>query len=748
MHQLLGYDKAEELLGNPMSDLLPPAAAERRASYGQSALSLYEFKLKRKDGRLVDVEGAVSTSIIGGKKYITTTIRDLTERKQAEQELIVSEIAKRRLAERQMAILDALPSKVCLLDGAGIILDVNIRWREFALRNKHGGSSSGIGSDYLAVCDSAVGESAEGAQAAADGIRAVMAGNSKQFEMDYPCHSPEEPRWFRLMVAPIYDDPSDGVVVMHVNITEGVLAKNALRNMTLELEAAVFAYRQVLGNSLDVICTVDEAGRFVQVSEASFDVWGYEPAELIGRRYLELVHPDDRDRTSLTAATIMSGVATSNFDNRYLRKDGRTVDIMWSANWSEADKSMFCVARDVSQIKQAERALEHSVEQLRQSQKLESVGCLAGGIAHDFNNMLTAIQGYGELTLRRLEGDDPLRRNIEEILKASQRSAALTRQLLAFSRQQILQPVVLDPNVIINDTVRMLRRLIGEDVHLVAVLKPEAGRVKADPGQVSQILMNLAINARDAMPTGGKLTIETANVTLGEDYARQHVSVVAGEYVMLSVSDTGTGMSAEVQRHIFEPFFTTKDVGKGTGLGLATVYGIVKESAGNIWVYSEEGVGTTFKVYFPRVSEKSAAEAAEITHAELPRGSETILLVEDEELVRMLARRILEERGYTVVEAGNGAEALALCAGRERRIDLLMTDVVMPRMGGRELAGRCASLYPRMRILFTSGYTDDAVVRHGVVESGTNFLQKPFTVDALARKIRAVLDAPASLTHP
>jgi PAS domain S-box-containing protein len=541
-------------------------------------------------------------------------------------------------------------------------------------------------------------------------------------------------------VAPIYDDPSEGVVVMHVNITESVLAKNALRNMTLELEAAVSAYRQVLGNSLDVICTIDEAGRFVQVSEASKDVWGFEPDELIGRRYLELVHPDDWDKTTIAATTIMSGIATSDFDNRYVRKDGTTVDIMWSANWSEIDKSMFCVARDVSQIKQAERALEQSAEQLRQAQKLESVGRLAGGIAHDFNNMLTAIQGYSELTLRRLEDDDPLRRNIEEILKAGDRSAALTRQLLAFSRQQILQPVVLDLNVVITDTVKMLQRLIGEDVQLVAVLNPKAGRVKADAGQVSQIIMNLAVNARDAMPTGGKLTIETANTTFDEEYAWQHVGVISGEYVMLAISDTGTGMSAETQQHIFEPFFTTKEVGKGTGLGLATVYGIVKQSGGQIWVHSEMGGGTTFKIYLPRVTEEVAEEETKHPSDGLLRGSETILLVEDEEMVRMLAHRILEECGYTVLEAGNGAQALALCDKHEGHIDMLMTDVVMPHMGGRELAERMAQMYPEMRILFTSGYTDDAVVRHGVIETGMNFIQKPFTPDGLAQKVREVLD--------
>jgi CheY-like chemotaxis protein len=286
----------------------------------------------------------------------------------------------------------------------------------------------------------------------------------------------------------------------------------------------------------------------------------------------------------------------------------------------------------------------------------------------------------------------------------------------------------------------MLERVIGEDIQLITIFNQKAGQVKVDPGQLSQIIMNLAVNARDAMPQGGTLTFETDNVTLDEEYALHHISTIPGEYVMMAVSDTGTGMNDKTIKHLFEPFFTTKEVGKGTGLGLATVYGIVKQSGGYIWVYSEEGVGTTFKVYFPRVVEESVAEEAKNTFEELPRGTETILLVEDEEMVRSLARQILEECGYTVLEANNGVEAMSMCENHDCQVDLLMTDVVMPQMGGRELAERFAEIYPQIRILFTSGYTDDAVVRNGVIEAGTNFIQKPFTLDALARKIREVLD--------
>ncbi len=341
--------------------------------------------------------------------------------------------------------------------------------------------------------------------------------------------------------------------------------------------------------------------------------------------------------------------------------------------------------------------------------------------------------------------NDPLRRNIEEIKKAGTRSALLTHQLLAFSRRQVLQPVVLDLNAVITDTAKILERVIGEDVRLVIALKPGTGRVNVDPGQLSQIIMNLAVNARDAMPGGGTLTIETADVFLEPDEAKQKVGVVPGAYVQLSVCDTGDGMDENTREHIFEPFFTTKEVGRGTGLGLATVYGIVKQSGGNIEVDSQAGAGTVFRIYLPRVAEQS--EAAETTEAlaESLTGTETILLVEDEELVRNLSREILESCGYTVIEAGDGIEALEVCASIDCRIDLLMTDVVMPRMGGRELAEKIKEQLPNLPILFTSGYTnytDEA--EGGALESGGNFIQKPFTFDALASKIRELLTAAES----
>lgn len=379
-------------------------------------------------------------------------------------------------------------------------------------------------------------------------------------------------------------------------------------------------------------------------------------------------------------------------------------------------------------------------EQLRQSQKLEAIGRLAGGIAHDFNNILTAIMGYSALLQAGLGERDPLRLEVEEIKKAVRRASSLIQQLLAFSRRQVLQLKVLDLNAVVMNIQQLLQRLIGEDIELVILPAPALRHVKADPGQIEQVLMNLALNARDAMPKGGKLTIETANVTVDEAFARRHL-ISPGPYAMLSVTDTGLGMDADIQAHIFEPFFTTKEPGKGTGLGLATVYGIVKQSGGNVFVYSEPGRGATCKIYLPRVDEPLTALEAAKPIIEPVSGTETILLVEDEESVRELVSKVLQRNGYTILEARHGEEAVDLCTKFEGDIHLLVTDVVMPRMSGREVAETLQPTRPTMKVLYLSGYTDDEVVRHGVLESMTAFLQKPFTPDALARKVRDVLDA-------
>jgi PAS domain S-box-containing protein len=427
---------------------------------------------------------------------------------------------------------------------------------------------------------------------------------------------------------------------------------------------------------------------------------------------------------------------------RHRKKDGTVIEVEFVSHPVVFDghEAQLVLSVDVTE----RRLLEL---QFRQSQKMEAVGQLAGGVAHDFNNLLTAILGYADLLASRPGMERPALGEIEEIRKAGERAAGLTRQLLAFSRRQVMEPVVLRVNDLVANLEKMLRRLIGEDLDLVTRLDPSIGNVRADPGQLEQVVMNLAVNARDAMPRGGKLTIETSDVDLDEAYAQRHAPVQPGRFVMIAVNDTGEGMDAATQARIFEPFFTTKEKEKGTGLGLSTVYGIVKQSGGYIWVYSELGKGTTFKVYLPRVEDAASARQPRPV-LESRVGTETLLLVEDDLAVRKLSRKILERVGYKVLEAESGRKALELARHATGGIPLVVTDLVMPDMSGTELAAELTALYPEIRVLFMSGYTDDAVVRHGLLAAGRAFLQKPFTPDSFTRKVREILDAPGEEPTP
>jgi len=395
------------------------------------------------------------------------------------------------------------------------------------------------------------------------------------------------------------------------------------------------------------------------------------------------------------------------------------------------------------ELQRAYDKLAYTQDQLIQAQKMEAVGRLAGGIAHDFNNLLTVIMGRADLVLSRFRGRDQLRRHVDLILSAADTAASLTRQLLAFSRRQVLLPVVIDLNLVVVNVSTMLRWLIGEDIDVIIRLSPGLGHIKADPGQLEQVLMNLAVNARDAMPHGGRLTIETANVALDEAYALTHLGVQAGHYVRLTVQDSGCGMDAETQAHIFEPFFTTKGPGKGTGLGLSTVYGIVTQSGGHIGVTSTHGQGTTLTIDLPRIQDPLTALTTNLPQTSTPQGTETVLLVEDEGAVRSVAREVLQMVGYTVLEAETGEEALQQAEQHSGAIHLLVTDVVMPGMSGRELAARLLVDYPTLEVLYLSGYTDEAIAHHGVLQAGIELLHKPFTPDALARRVREVLDKQA-----
>jgi len=498
----------------------------------------------------------------------------------------------------------------------------------------------------------------------------------------------------------------------------------------------------LLDSTAEAIYGIDINGNCMLANPTCARLLGYaDPDQLRGRNMHALIHhhyPDGRpypEEECPIVRAIQTRQPTRIKGEVFWRADGTKFDAEYFASPMWRGKEI--VGAVVTFLDMShQKTLE---EQLHQSQKMEAIGQLAGGVAHDFNNLLTIINGYSELLLQSTPQDDPNRELLEEILKAGERSASLTRQLLVFSRKQVLAPKVLDLNEVVRHTEKMLRRVIGEDIELTTVLDPELGSVKADPGQLEQVLLNLAVNARDAMPQGGRLTVETSNVFLDEDYALSHADARPGWYVMLSVTDTGTGMTEEVKRRLFEPFFTTKGVGEGSGLGMAVVHGIVKQSDGRIEVYSEPGLGTSFKIYLPRVEQPALTGRSATGLGPPPRGTETVLLVEDDDAVRALTRFTLQQCGYTVLEASHGEEAIRVATHYREPIHLLVTDVVMPGMGGRILAERLLSHHPEMKVLYLSGYTDDAVVRHGILHEEVNFLQKPFSPSALAHQVREVL---------
>jgi hypothetical protein len=506
------------------------------------------------------------------------------------------------------------------------------------------------------------------------------------------------------------------------------------------LRASEERFRALVENSSDALLLIDDQGRLTYVAPSSQRHLGWKPEEMVGKSIFDFVHPDDREIAAIRLSESLHQPGrniTAEMRFKHADASWRTVEGVGVNRLDDPSVGAIILnARDMTERRKLE-------EQLRQAQKMEAVGQLAGGVAHDFNNLLTAILGYCNLLLDDIPSADPMRRDLEEIKSAGERAASLTRQLLAFSRRQMLQPQVIDVSVLVRQMEKLLRRLIGEHVELVTRLGDALPAARVDPASIEQVLVNLAVNARDAMPSGGRVMIETSEIELDAAYTAAHAPMTpmaSGRYVMLAVTDTGAGMDPDTRARVFEPFFTTKEQGRGSGLGLATVYGVVKQSGGYIWVYSEPGHGTTFKIYLP-ATESPAPQAGGPASKDAAgiRGWETVLLVEDEDAVRALAREVLRRHGYIVLEARHGLDALRAAERHRDPIHLLITDVVMPHLSGRDLAERLASLRPEMKVLFMSGYTDHAIMQRHLTP-GAAFLQKPFTPEAFARKVRTVLD--------
>ncbi len=750
--ELIGYTRADLEAGLVHSKVITPAdlhegdAEAAMSLAGAGALPLREKEYLRKDGHRVPA--LVGGAVLGGEECVGVVV-DISRQKQLEAAL--------RAAERDLAnTLDSVGDAIIVADTGGAVTRMN----PVAQRLTGWAEGEAVGralDEVLPMSSEASGQRIENPVTVIlrDGPGVAFPTHSLLTARDGTVRSVSDSG------APVRDETGRirGVVLVFRDTTderrtERELAKS--RTLFARLaEAGVFG-----------IVLADSSANITEANDTFLRMVGYSREDLIAGRVRPAdLTPADRllameqQRASLNRSG--SGI-TAPHEKEFLRKDGSRMHALVVFSRLD-DGGVLGVVTDLTEMKKAEserarldlKATEEATkreraeavvrqkeEQLRQAQKMEAVGQLAGGVAHDFNNILSIILSYSELVLREIAPGERIRGEIEEILRAAGRAADLTRQLLLFSRQQTLAPRVVDLNGLVTGMDKMLRRLVGEDVDLIAVLAASLAPVMVDPGSFEQVIMNLAVNARDAMPTGGKITIETANVTLDEAYAGEHLGAKPGPHVLLAVSDTGSGMDRATQERIFEPFFTTKPQGKGTGLGLSTTFGIVQQSGGTIQVYSELGMGTTFKVYLPAVA-VAVEPRMTVAPAANTRATETILLVEDEEQVRAVARSILRRQGYHVIEAQNAGEALLLCEKHSGTIDILVSDVVMPQMSGPELARRLAAVRPTMKVLCMSGYTADAVVRHGVLEGGIAFLQKPFTPETLTAKVRQVLDAAA-----
>jgi len=517
-----------------------------------------------------------------------------------------------------------------------------------------------------------------------------------------------------------------------------------VQEQTIEIRESEQKFRKLFDEAPVGYHEVNKEGDITNVNYSELEMLGYTAEEMLGKPIWTFTAEPETIKQVFEARIAGDLPPGQAFECTYCRKDGTSLVVLAGDKLLKDRAGMITGIRttiqNITELKQTEEKMASLQKQLYQAQKMEAVGRLTGGIAHDFNNLLTIIKGYSQLGLIGLKENNSLKGNIGEIYKASERATDLTRQLLAFSRNQIMEMKVLDLNFLLHNLDKMLRRAIGEDIELVSILADDLGRVKADPGQIEQVIMNLVVNARDAMPSGGKLTIETANVQLDELYAHRCIGAAPGCYVELSVSDTGTGMTPEVKDHIFEPFFTTKEKDRETGLGLSVVYGIVKQTGGNIWVDSEPGQGTVFRIHLPRVDEPLQELKGKVDLRDLPRGSETVLVVEDEDQLRKLITQVLQTQGYEVLETSCGDDALMIYKERKEPIHLLLTDVVMPRMSGVQLVERCREVGPEFKVLYMSGYAESMIMHPEELVTGINCIRKPFTVHSLARKVREILD--------
>ena len=727
--KVTGYP-LEELRGFNYMDLVVPEHRERvtKIYFNQLRQRIptthVEFPFFNKGGGITWFSQN-STLVMEEDKIVGFHIiaRDITERKRAEEALRESE-------ERYRTLVETSPDAITLLD-----LNLNI-----VMANRPALALYGYESPEEVVGQSALNFIApEDRPRAVEDVRKMLETGSigtLEYTLLRKGGVPFSAELRASMIVNVEKKPLAYICISR-DITDRKKAEEALKKSEEK-------FKELYDDAPIGYFEYNTDGCITSVNRTELEMLGYSVEEMIGQPPWKFVVEEDIARQRIL--DVLAGIMppARGFERTFRRKDGTTFPaLIQDRLLQDAEGKILGIRGTIQDITDRKRAEEEKValvDQLRQSQKMEAIGRLAGGLAHDFNNLLTVIKGYCQLSLVEMKEGNPLREAFEVINKATEKAADLTRQLLAFSRRQIMEMRVLDLNSLLQDLDKMLRRIIGEDIELVTLLGEDLGRVKTDPGQIEQVVMNLAVNAKDSMPKGGKLIIETANVELDEAYAHAHVAVTPGRYVMIAVSDTGAGMAPEVRDRVFEPFFTTKEKGKGTGLGLSTVYGIVKQSSGNIWVYSEPGKGTTFKIYLPHVDEPAEELKEKVVGKELPRGSETILIVEDDEEVRNLAVRILKAQGYIVLDGSDGDEALNVCRKHKGPIHLLVTDVVMPGMDGRALSERLSHLQPEMKVLYMSGYTEDAIIHHGVMGKGMNYIQKPFTVNGLTRKVREVLD--------